>query len=356
MNKFAQMSFADLAADDDMFSAFSAFNAVEEPEETPEEESDDLDTGEEEEKPAKPVKKASKAKTFKKVPGPVTVRGTGWSFMYGDQGEEYSLLDAVKACYEAGYTELACDRVSLSLDGSTVLVKLPEAATDNLAMGEKLVVALGQMKAEYTPGMFGDDVSGDEISVFDVAQKFWETHPDFKGCGLALDQQAGVAVPVLADKLGKKKAQAFCLYQDGGNRTLEASSDEIKASLGEGLSNNAEITLYKSEGDVIFPGYGVKKFSSAGVAASDLVKHDPKGKSRDVKEVFRLPARIFDTYHGETREVTPEDFGGKSKVEEKDVINFLKQYHRKYASTSKKFFCEEENGTIYVSVASGTKG
>ena len=126
MRKFSQMSFADLAADDEIFSGFSAFNSVEEPEEEVSSEEDEGDELSEdlEETPKKKPAKAAKKKVSKgpELDGPVKVQGTGWTFTHGVGGEKYFAWDVLKAAYEAGYLEVANSLVRFSVDGSVIFV------------------------------------------------------------------------------------------------------------------------------------------------------------------------------------------------------------------------------------------
>ncbi len=309
------------------------------------------------EEPKKEEKKADKAnapKDFsKKVVGPVLCVGSGWAYTYGEEGKRYGVSVVAKALFEAGYTEVAASGMVYTCkeNKNILLVKgIGISANDDAeVIPKKVTVATGLVKAEYEAKDFtGKDA--DEISVRDLTEKYVESYPDFAGCKLKLSRAAKVCVPAFSKKAEIKDDQDYRVWST--EETVVVKGSEIMQLFG---SSDYDVEFYISDTGVLFPSYYTK--SSAVVSESDLGLK--KASSKQAVEKFKLPANIYITAIGQTYEnVDSSMFGGKDKVTQEQVIEFLKERHRVFSQSNRKFdvIYDVETNTISVAIMSGKKG
>lgn len=310
--------------------------------------------------------KAKKRTLTKKVPGPVVIHGAGWTFTYGVAGQEYLLTEALKAAYDAGYKEVVISGVKFSLTGSHIFVDVlgQAASDDDAALGGDVSVVLGQHQAAYSLSNFaeegGEAPSGDEVSVFDLTVKYRESHPEMKGADLIFDAQYGLAAPVLEKAVPAKKMPAgtYRFFFEDGVKELEGSGEELSEHFLTGFGEKeASVYFYRTEDNLYFAVlHGAETVT---VSGSDIAAPpEEKRKTGTVKERYSLPATLYVERFGTRKKIEPEEFDGKTKIEEADVINYLKRYYRIFNSTSKKFdvLYDKQHGLISVAVISGTKG
>lgn len=329
---------------------------------------DDESKADEKKKKASAPKKAAKAKSIK-VKGPVRVIGLGWVFEYGEDGKEYTPLACLKAAYNAGYKEVAFKDAVITTDGVSALFvsifddpSIAHRYAETDCIGGKISVEVGMNKAEYETKDFGEDVSESEISAFDLAQKYLETHPDFKGFSLAVDRSIKVAVPYCVKNSETSVAldadSDIVIYKDGGNITSHITTDEeFRKELVDGYGEGTKVSLYKSETDIVFVTYKGKQ--SVSVKPESIVGEGyEKAKNKTIEEVYRLPFVLVLPNLGIHKEMQADDFGGKSKIKKPDVIDFLKSQYSIFKSPNRQVIVdyEKSHGIVSVMVAAGKKG
>ena len=343
----------------DMFSMFGLDEAEQVAESTAEttdaveaEDNAAEEDGDESEKKSasKPVKTPSGKKDME---GPVEVLGCGWNATVGEQGKKYSAKQVARLVYEAGYREVAA--AGLKYKGNTLYVSTvsERASDDALSCKGGVTVILGQAAASITAEAC--NMSDDELSLFDVCEKFTSLVPEFSGCSLKLNASAGVAVPVFDKKIEAKSL-------DGNKEYSIWHSDGVKTMTGADITTFYEdYVLYESSSGTIFampaaPSKGKEAATSFTVKAEDLGLTEKKEEK--VKEIFTLPMKICLSNYNQVFEVTGAEFGGKEKVDREDVLNYLRPQYRAFRSSSRKFdFCyNKQSGELAVMIMSGEKG
>ena len=332
---------------------------------------DDESKADEKKKKTSAPKKAAKAKSSKsiKVKGPVRVIGLGWVFEYGEDGKEYTPLACLKAAYNAGYKEVAFKDAVITTDGVSALFvsifdnpSIAHRYAETDCIGGKISVEVGMNKAEYETKDFGEDVSESEISAFDLAQKYLETHPDFKGFSLAVDRSIKVAAPYYVKSSETSVTldadSDIVIYKDGGNITSHITTDEeFRKELVDGYGEGTKVSLYKSETDVVFVTYKGKQ--SVSVKPEGIVGETyKKAENKTIEEVYRLPFVLVLPNLGIHKEMQADDFGGKSKIKKSDVVDFLKGQYSIFKSPNRQVIIDYEkpHGIVSVMVAAGKKG
>lgn len=303
-------------------------------------ESDEASDDEGEKKPA-----TAKKSGGKKIDGPVTVKGCGWTLTVGESGKKYTGKDVLKACFEAGYKEVLCaDNV---MDGNTVLVKTvsKKCVNEDVQMGDNVTVMLGNFRVQYNVTDFAP-LTKEEISLFDVALKFQDDNPDFKGCSLVINHDAFVATPVFSQKLKPKKSETYSVWTENGIKEVEG------AALADSKAN-----IYQSESGVLFIEEALEgKTTNISISADDLGLE--KVKASNIKELYRLPATLFVETYGQKFQISAEAFGGRDVIDQSDITDLLKQRYRLFRSSNRQlsFNYDRNSATIGVAVVSGKKG
>jgi len=314
---------------------------VEEDDESDDASDDSSDDGKDDKK-----KKTTKKKAEKKLDGPVTVKGTGWSFTYGTDGGKYTSKEVLKAAFEAGYKEVIIGSNRIAADSTIICKTITQTASfDDKQMGDSLTVLLGNFRVTYEPSQF-EGLSKEEVSVFDVALKFGENNPDFKGCSLAVDFTAGVATPVFSESFKPKKGETYLVWTDNGNK--EFTGDELI---------DGEYVIRKSDSDILFLEEKVDtKANVASISASDLGLE--KVDIKVAKELYHLPFTLYLQNFGQKFALTSDAFGGKEAVEKDDLIAVLKPKYKMFRQSNREVSVsyDKASSTVGVAVVSGRKG
>lgn len=306
-------------------------------------------------KPSKPKTKASKG--TKTLTGPVQVLACGWSESYGEEGKKYSSKEIVKLAYEAGYREVACADIKCVESENTIYVQtVASSCTDeDTAVADGTTIILGQNAATITAQQCGLDA--DELSVYDINEKFVSLCPDFKGCLLKYNPSAKVAIPVFSNKIdGVEKIEDGKTYRVwNSDGVKEMSSADLKTFY-------VDYEFYQSESGVLFampaPPCGKGKPIAVRVTVlwQDLgLEHKTEEK---VKEKYVLPLTICLAAFNQRISVDSSMFSGKEKIEREDVLEFLKPQYRVFRSPSRKFDLSYNKATneLAVMITSGEKG
>ena len=307
----------------------------------------------------KPEKKAEKKQTVKKtgtsslkLNKPVTVVGCGWRYVIEGEGE-ISVADAAKAVFHAGYEEVAIAK--LTTGGESIIYSNPFAATitdDDQAVPFKdgrVTVVCGMQKAEYVIADF-DGMEEKDISVLDLTEKFIETHHEFAGCALRVED--GIAIPCFENSLGdaEKEAESFKVWQDG--RITEMTGADFHLAF-DPTDKKVKLNLYRSQEGVVFPSY-IGNYCSVSVSDFGLESR----KMSTVEEKYRLPFTLTLATFNKDVEVTAEHFGGKSAVTQEDVLAALARSYKVFGQSNRKFdfFYDKKNNVLSVAIVSGKKG
>ena len=193
------------------------------------------------------------------------------------------------------------------------------------------------------PGLFG--MEEQEVSVFDAVKKYEELHPEFKGCSLKINGKD--ACPVFDSKhkveIKDIKGNISFFSVDGIQEMPAADAFELLKEEGVTLS------FYKSDSDIYF--VERKGAESLTVSIAKSVK------TEKAKELYKLPLTLYVPYMGDSYSLTSNDFAGKERIEEKDVVDYLKPLYRVF-NTNKKVtvYYEKALNKVSVAITSGTKG
>lgn len=307
-------------------------------------------------KDAKKEDKKPAVSGAKKVTGPVLCIGSGWTATYGDEGKTYGVKVVAKAMYEAGYTEIAATKmVYVSDENPNVLIFKGIGLSGNddaEVLTKKVEVVTGLTKAMYEAKDF-NGMDADEVSVRDLAEKYVESYPDFKGCSLKFSRAAKVCAPFFTKKADIKDDQTYRVW--GTLETANVKGADLEAMYG---SDDYKVEFFVSDNGVLFPSYTGKDAKCAvSITEDDLGLK--AAKSKKAVEKYVLPANIYITAIGKNYEnVTSEMFGGKDRVTKEEVIEWLKSQHRVFNQSDRKFdvIYDDVTNTISVAILSGSKG
>ena len=355
----------DLGGQEDLFSMFGIEAPAEAPSSDVDLDDDDGEATEEAdeatEKPASPAKKpakaTAKAKPAKKtLTGPVQVIGCGWSATYGDEGKKYSAQEVLKLAFEAGFKEVAAAKVRMVESENTIYCETlsTSASDDDVEVKDGVTVILGQVACLIDAAACG--VDADELTLYDVTEKFIELHQEYKGAGLKYSPSAKVAVPVFSDKLDAESLEAnteYTVFGSDGNKELTGS---------EITSFYKDYVFYKSETGIIFAQPEAPSGKGKPVPVTVTLKPADLGltevKEKKAVEKYSMPLEICLGNYNQSIKVTSDDFGGKDKVEKEDILNYLRPQYRAFKSKSRKFDFAYNKATsqLAVMITSGEKG
>ena len=324
---------------------------------------------------------ATKAKGFK-VKLPVTVKARGFEVTVEGDGEITS-QQLCEKLYELGYEEMRirgitmalasngivylCDTGVLASAKDKAVFELPSESEETEDEGEgtedtedteeteetlKVVLVSGMRKIEFTPDMFLKDPA--EVSVADLTEKTAELWPDSKGCDVCVVD--GYAY-LLSGNVRDQVLPAGTAIHIG--ERIEVLEDEVEtAKVGEKyLGNLADGTKAR----VVKVGNDYYLTYSAGGKASTYSTFETAAAGKAEKKAvvkYPLPLTIYSSLFGVSYPATSDDFGGKEKVTEEDVKNFLKPRIPALFSSDHKvaFFYSEEQHMLSCSIVSGKKG
>lgn len=325
----------------DFGTAFGNFDNIE-----AEEDGDDsVSTSDDDEK--KPAAKvtAPKTKAPKTYDAPISVVGCGWMTTIGADGDKLTSEAIVKALYDAGFHEVIASSMHITKNAPyTLYVNSVDsiATTDDIMLSDSSI-ELGNFKVTYSKDNF-DGLDEKEISVFDVALKFQEQYPSFKGCGLKVGSDGVTCVPTFSKKVKIKENQEYQVWTENG----------IVSKSGSDLLLDKSMQYYSSETDVLFSAViGGKGYDR--VTCGNIVEAK---KLVPAAEVFHLPLDLWLETYGRHMKVTGEDFGGKDSVTKDDVISYLKGFHRIFSSSNRQFSFnyDRDSATLGIAIISGKKG
>ena len=291
---------------------------------------------------------AAKTTTTKKAPksydAPIKVIGNGWETQIGEPGTKLTGDKICKALYEAGYHEVLVASISITKKAPfTVYVNTVggHATSDDDALCE-VTVGLGQFKVSLNKDNF-EGLDEKEISVFDVAEKFYELYPDFAGCSLSVHNGDKYATPVFEKSVKVKKGQNYRVWTDEGIKEL--SGDSI-------LESGA--TAYKSNTDVYFLAYNQSKDIDR-IICPKIVE---QVSSKKAQEIYRLPLTLWLETYGKKAELKSENFDGKTSLTQEEIKDYLKQYYRIFKSSNHQisFNYDRNSSTLGIAIVSGRKG
>ena len=297
-------------------------------------------------KVTKPKKGTSKASL--KLKGAITIVSQAFRYVVENDGE-MDVVDALKAAFAEGYKEVAVSRIT-QFDNTLLIDPFGADPEDEDVLVEfvddKLIVPLGQHRVELTPEMF--DMDREEISVYDLARKYAELNPAFKGCRMSVAK--GVAVPTFSQEVEKDKLpERLSVYKNNSvvEMTKEAFLSEMPAD------DEIEVVFLKSQEGVYFPSIG--SGTKVSVIPGDF---DLKTKGEKAAEKYRLPFTLRLTTFNTTRELTSDDFGGKRAVTKEELIDYLKTQKMKVFQQERGFevYYDAQNNIVSIALVSGKKG
>ncbi len=296
---------------------------------------------------AKPAKaEGASSKKLMKVETPVTVVGDGWSRTVGEGGK-MSVADVVKTLITQGLKMAAL--CSYSLSGNTLFassIRESASSDDDLIAGGAVTVQLGEVSCDISHTMF-DGMDEDELTVYDVTEKFVELHPEFSGCSLRYHAGLSVATPVFSDKASLPKEGSVRIWSEG----------EIKEYLAGEATALFEGYSFGKSGDLYFPRKELQKGEKS-IRLTDEDLSIPKDLHKQAVEKYHLPVQLFLENFGIRKEITSGDFDGKEKITKEDLLDYLKPQFKAFSSPGRNIdiFYDKAHKILGVALISGKKG
>lgn len=322
-------------------------------------------------KSAKPEKKnvpkksrSSNVKDYE-VALPVTVYATGFKTVLEGHGN-IKVSEIAKRVFELGYKEVALkdmQLVQVAEGSSNVVLTMPGHVSgtnkENSVFSEavqKVNVGVGGRRMELTESDF-DGMDADEISVGDVLDRYAKEYPAYKNASIIIEGSVGY--PFFGTALSEKDEIEVPVDVFVGGEAVTVENEKLKTvkdlaghfSIGKtvaaAICKNADgvyVVNYKPAGSVVTYKKDIPETGSA-----------PKNKAA---ERWRLPLRVFIGTWGQEVNLSPSDFGGKEKIDEKDIKDYFAPRYPVFADDKRKmdlFYIKEEN-TLSIMFVSGEKG
>jgi len=330
------------------------------------------------EKKAEPKKAAKKGKaktSTKREPGtfklPITIIGPNFSKEIEGEGE-IGEVDLCQKLYEAGIKQAGASFTAITAidDDKAVLTITGTTADDEdvVDITVPLYVVRGECVMELNAESF-DGMEQGEISMADIKAKWVEQYPDFEGCSFMYDPAANIAYPLGSGfKYGDKAVEFRQCDADIADELIISSENDDKLeldaagkaflgvdSLPKGVSVSAKMVNKEKEFSKIIIDYK----AMGGELAKPFAKTGSEQKiesGEKVEQMVKLPIIIkYPMYDDE--ELTPEMFGGETKVKLKDIEAYaIKAHPSAYSSTSADFSYKSDWKYVVAGVKSAKKG
>ena len=360
--EFGQMSFGSL---------FGEEYSILEP--TPKKEKETKAKKASDEKGAEKKKKAAKAEKHVTLPCKVY----GGSFMttilpLEGESESITISELAKRLIAGGMDEMASNtkRIYVAEDNASVAyvtTELHAVETGNdtlLSFGENgIIFCYGEQKVTYTKDDF-PDVEEDELSLAELAEKAVESFPDFKGCKMLYDVEAGTVVPQFKDALESADKVDFPLIIHVNGEVLTLTEEDVSGNtVGDVIAHvssefacpDVESVLYKNDNGAYF----LLLKSSKSVYTS--VEKKNKGAKTQKKETkYPSGAIVYLCFNGYHEQLSADKFGGKEKITKQDLIDYFKPKFAVFSSAEKiggmSCFYDNLQNRLSVDISPGRRG
>lgn len=217
-----------------------------------------------------------------------------------------------------------------------------------------VTVCHGMTNAVYEGDMF-PGLDEDEVSLSDVTMKFVETNPEFKGLDFSYDADASVIMPVfkqvgVTDKVNAPSTLSVNgVVEDVAEEHAGKKPDEFLQARGLG----------KTEGVCQYALRYADSSKENYLAVLEVAEKATEStvKAKTVEEKYRLPLKL--TVAGIGIDLTSEDFSGKEKVTQKEVISLCETRYKslfKDAKRTPQFTYSSELSALEIAFTSGKKG
>lgn len=347
------------------------------------------DTPKKEEKKA-PAKKAEGKKEEKKAPAakpapdfdvkmPVTVKARGFA-------QEVKIGDGATAKASAVWEALCKEHPELAIDGFRLVYAQElgaafvtdgkvSAADDKTAAfpnaggagdededgeagsGEnKIVVSDGGIRCELTPEDFGG-MDAEDVTLGDVRDRFVAANPDYKGCRLSFNDEAGVAYPTFTRYVAPKEGEIVDVIVNGTRQSIEHSKDSTVCD--KACGKIPGVSPYVMEGGVAFLCYREGNAKEAKVYGKGGAAGSAGGsKAKTVEKKYPLPMTLLVTNFNVTYELTEQMFPGKEKVTHDEITKAMAGIEPLFGDSDRKveYLYSESKKLMSCMFISGKKG
>lgn len=341
---------------------FADFGEAPKKAEKPKAEKPKTDKKSSEKKEKKSSSKDSKAKEMK-FAFPVTVRGRNFAIKITGEGE-VTLQALVEKLVDNNLTELKHAKVKfakMSESECRVVYDNLSSTEENISVSLPVVIADGQLQAEYTQNTQLELGEEDEPSVKDLI-KAGLTDEDRSGLLLDYDATSSVAIPIypaLMEKDAAKEIKAGDrLLVNGEVKIIENASSLIPDFIGE-IPDGWGVEYKKLKDGFYYLGLKPEVKTLASLASVDRTVFGIKAekKAGPVKEMISLPVQVETSCPKITVTLEPKDFDEKSRVSFEEVD---KKLHDSFSVIGKRevsnHFYNPETSFLEISYNSGKKG
>lgn len=339
-------------------------------------------TPKKEEKKKTTTKKATKKPEKKvEITLPVTVIGGTFKTTLMPAVGESEVVDgaeALKRLQAAGFEEVVTSARELFVpeeSKDTIFIVSKTAVSSSLDtlidFGEKGVTfAYGEKKIVYTAADF-EGVEADELSLALLGNKALESFPEFKGCDLVYDVEAGVVMPLFknSDNISGDKKKTINLpatFELNGESILltEAEISDNKATeIANYLKKNFEVpnlsvNIFKTQTEDLYM-VSLTSYKSSSVDTSALKKN--KGaKTEKKQEKYPSNCTVWLGFNGYSETLSAEKMGGKEKFIKQDLIDYFKEKFKVFSVAEKvsglECFYDDIQNRLTVAIQPGRRG
>lgn len=324
----------------------------------------------------KPAAKSSKKKekdSVTMVQLPITCYGRNWKHTI-EGTEKIALEKVLESLRTANYEEVIAN-LEIVVLSRAIYFLYPEQATDSdvqVLFNGQFNVCDGLMQMPLSLEDFPDMVA-EEISLYTIAEKFGRSFPYYENKGLYLDNHAQVAIPVFERKKNPDEfVKLPCEVSLFGER-VELSEEQfpffdlkegipvseiISYVLGEAPKELLPVLYEVQDNRYVITLTKGKKTTISTVSREGFWKNGKDVTLVKAKELIALPCNLYFVTLNTTLSLTSSVFGGKTKVEQQEIIDYLKSFYSVLRSKDRKieFIYAKEQNLVSIALISGTKG
>lgn len=304
-----------------------------------------------------------------KVEAPVTCIGEHFKVVLD---EAATVKDCVDQLVRLGYKEILVAATCFLAGKSALFFKQQNTGNpENRRVDMPVTICAGENRMELTAGDF-PDYDSDEISVGLIKERWTANNPAYEGCGLIYEPKCAVAAPTLPEKkINMKKEFELPMKVSIFGETITITNEDLGITgLADGkairdylcskyslVMDTAELLL-KDSGEMVFAEYHCKK-EGKGISFGKAEYYvNENAQLSDVTEKYVLPITLYMANFNYSIWLTPEEFGGKDKVEQADVLKIAAKYCPTLQSADRKadVLYLKDKKIVSVAVMSGKKG
>ena len=265
------------------------------------------------EKKAAQKKEATKKELFKR---PISCVSGYNAFVITGEGEVS--LDELKEEIFAAQKMFAPKITKVDVKDGKATVKFKSLPRPDLKLVKPYTVVLNGFETEITPDADEEDEAKD---LAEAAEAAWlEQYPDFKGCSFIADEVKGIVVPVMVQNV-TDSLELPLEYEVFGGEKGKVTEEDCKTVEGKALYTEvcSVISLNLGIKCGLFKAESGRYYAVPDTDGTETGKNSNSAKSKE--KMIKTNCTVV--FYGERVTITPETFGGKEEISEKEFLKWI---------------------------------